>query len=324
MYLAFFMVPITLIMTNHCPYCDNLKPALQVDNYCSHKRQVIKDIDSNAYYFSNKQLNSGNHISRFSIRTVTSGYQYYQVGNREHVINQDKFLVINEGENFENSVNEYDPVEGVIVAFNPDFLKYYLYHLNTSDHTLLDRPFDKTDASLYFYNNSYEKSEMLNRRLELLIRAIKDDSRDPIFYQQHFVNILDELVKVEHEMKCRINKINATKGRTREELYKRLSTAKDFVDANLNKKLSIEHIAQNSCLSPFHFLRTFSDYYGITPYQYILQERIKRAHYLVEKSDHDLTAIISESGFEHKRTFQRAYQKVYGITPYARLKTLRA
>jgi len=309
---------------SHCPYCDNLRSALDTDNYCSHKRQDSINVDSNAYYFTDNSISSGAHVSRFSIRAIYNGYQHYQVANKTHVIDDEKFLVINEGEHFEHYVDEEDVVDGIIVAFNPDFLKYYLYHLNHSDQRLLDNPFDKTNASIYFYNNAYEKSERLDSHLKTLIRKIKSDQNDPIYYQTKFSRILDELVGMHREMTQRINNINAIKGKTREELYKRLSTAKDYIDANLDQKLSIDRIAQVSCLSPFHFLRTFSSCYGYTPYQYILSERLKKAHFLIERSTKDLPTIILNSGFEHKRTFQRAYQKIYGITPYARLKSLRA
>lgn len=309
--------------SHHCEYCDNLNPAIDTINYCSHKNTNVDDIDSNAYYFMDNRLSSGKHLSRFSVRAVYNGYQHYQVNQREHLLSNDRFLVINEGESFENSIEQDNDAEGIIVAFNPNFLKYYLYHINHTDKQLLDSPFKKLDASLLFYENSYEKSKQLDSHLRSLIKSIKLGKAEPIFYQQKFIGVLDELVGVELYMKERISKIKALKGKTREELYKRLSTAKDFIDANLDTTLSLEKIAHVSFLSPFHFLRSFSDCYGITPYQYVKRERLKKAMFLVEHSHLDLTQIISASGFENKRTFQRAYQKRYGLTPFAHLEAVR-
>lgn len=312
------------MQSHHCEYCDNLSPAIDTVNYCSHKNARVDDISSNAYYFMDNRLNSGKHVSRFSIRAVYNGYQHYQVDQREHLLSKDRFLVINEGQSFENSLEQDDDAEGIIVAFNPNFLKYYLYHINHTEKQLLDNPFHKIEASLLFYENSFEKSRKLDKHLRSLIRAIKVGKEEPIFYQQKFIGVLDELVGVELVMKERIGKIQALKGKTREELYKRLSTAKDFIDANLDTMLSLEKIAHVSCLSPFHFLRSFSDCYDITPYQYVKKERLKKALFLVKHSQMDLSQILGASGFENKRTFQRAYQKQYGITPHAHLLQVRA
>lgn len=310
-------------MTNHCPYCDSLVAAVENENYCSHKNQVLHAVDSNAYYFAENQFASGDHISRFSIRAVYNGYQSYQVGGTEHIIDQEKFLVINEGERFEHEIDQTTEAEGIIVAFNPKFLQYYLYHINHNEQQLLDNPFEKTEASVYFYHNSYEKSERLDRGLKKLIHDIKEEQKDPLYFQQSFNVLLDELVGIEKEMQQRINGIKALKGKTREELYRRLSTAKDFINANLGAKLSLEKIAHVACLSPFHFLRSFSACYGVTPYQYILKERLKKARFMLECTKQDYNQIYALSGFENRRTFQRAYQKKYGISPFSNYKELR-
>ncbi len=262
-------------------------------------------------------------MSRFSIRTVFNGYQHYQVENHEHELSKSKFLVVNEGDRFEHFVDQEQDVEGIIVAFNPNFLEHYLYSINHSQEEMLDHPFEKTSASLYFFNNSYEKSKLLDDYLQHLLGQIKLGYKDPLYFQQLFHNILDELVGIEREMQNRILQLNALKKNTREELYRRLSTGKDFIDAHLIDKLSIERIAKISCLSPFHFLRSFTALYEMTPYQYILAERLKKAHFLIKSSNSSLEQILFSTGFEHKRTFQRAFQRVYGTTPYALIKSLR-
>ena len=311
-------------MPKHCPYCDNLILAIDDHNYCSHKSQSIRDVNSNAYYFSQSQMSSGDHLSRFSLRAAYNGYQYYQVENQEHVVNQNRFLVVNEGDRFEHNVDQDRDVEGLIVAFNPNFLEHYLYSINHSQEEMLDNPFDRIQASLYFYKNSYQMSIKLDRYLQQLISNIKSGQKDPLYYQQSFQNILDELVGLEKSLQIKIQSLKALKKSTRDELYRRLSTGRDFIDAHLDEKLSIERIAQMACLSPFHFLRVFSTFYKTTPYQYILSERLKKAQFLIDHSNEDLQSIIEVTGFEHKRTFQRAYQKVYGITPFVYFNSVRA
>ena len=304
-------------MNGYCPYCDQLKAAIASENYCSHRTSSLKEIRSNAFTFSKNNFQSGIHSSRFSIRAVYGGYQHYQVGDREYMINNDQFLVVGEGERFEHQVEQEKDASGVIVAFNPDFIKYYLYFINHTEEQILDNPFQKTEASLYFFEGSYEKSLALDQFLKKLIIEINQGKNEPLYYQNLFVEILNELAGIEESLHEKINRIPAAKKKTREELYRRLAIAKDYIDANIHQKLSLESIAQISCLSPFHFLRTFRDFYGMTPYQYILDRRLKKAHFLINSSDKDLGQVMRICGFEHSRTFQRTFQKAYGTTPYA-------
>ena len=309
----------TIQKMSHCEYCDNLKPAIDRVNYCSHRNQNLLDVASNAYYFSHNRFRSDDHLSRFSIRTVYNGYQTYEVENRVHEIRQDRFLVVNEGDRFTHSVEQEQKAESLIIAFNPNFLKHYLYSINHSEEQLLDRPFEKTEASFYFYQSSYEMSVTLNEYLKKLIKDIKEGDKDPLYFQTVFYQVLSELVGIERDLQNRISSLSATRKSTRDELYRRISKGKDFIDAHLKEKLSIERIAKECCLSPFHFLRTFSKFYEVTPYQYILAERLRKAQYLIDCTSTDLTQIIEATGFEHKRTFQRAFQKKYGMTPFARI-----
>ena len=302
-------------MNGFCTYCDRLKSAIQSENYCSHRNSKLDDISSNAFTFESCSINSGVHNSRFSIRAVYNGYQKYQVHNREFVLNSDQFLVVGEGERFEHQLEQDKDASGIVVAFNPQFIKYYLYYINHSDDQILDHPFEKTEASLYFFDGSYEKTVALDMYLRTLIADINKGLSDPLYYQTLFVRLLDELVGIENGLHQRIRNIPAMKKKTREELYKRLAISKDYIDARIQEKLSLEKIAQHSCLSPFHFLRSFRDFYQMTPYQYVLQQRLKKAHFLINDSATSPKQVMRMSGFDNYRTFQRSFQKKYGVTP---------
>lgn len=298
--------------------------AIDAANYCSHKDRRSDRINSNAFYFEESQLNSGKHVSRFTLRTIQKGYQYYDIEGKERVVNGENFLIINEGEEFENTLDQDNNAEGLIVAFNPNFIKYYLYYAHHNSEQLLDNPFEKHPDTLNFYNNSYQKSKELECLLMLITQGIKEGKKEGIYFQQIFFKVLTELAKIEIELQNRLNNLNALKRSSREELYRRLSTAKDYIDTNLQKKLSLKDIAKISCLSPFHFLRSFSDFYLQTPYQYILKQRLKKANFNIIYSDKDIVNIITDSGFEHKRTFQRAFQREYGISAYKLMLATRA
>lgn len=309
---------------NHCTYCDGLHPALLGDNYCSHKSGDINSISSNAFYFFTNALNSGRHVSRFTIRSITNGYQEYEIDGKSSILKNDNLLILNQGSQFENHLHQETNAEGITIAFNPNFINYYLHYINNTPEELLDNPFDNTNASLFFNQTSFPKTDKMSAIINLLMNSIKSGDKEPLYFQQLFLEILKELLQIEQNVKDQLLKLKALKSSTKVELYTRLSDAKDYIDAHLHDYLSLDIIAQKSCLSPFHFLRTFTELFDVTPYQYIKGERLKKAKFKIGNSSENLSRIMSSVGFDNNRTFQRAFQKEYGITAYQYMLSHRA
>lgn len=97
-----------------------------------------------------------------------------------------------------------------------------------------------------------------------------------------------------------------------------LRRALEFIHANLAEDLSIEEIASQAYLSAFHFARLFKNTLGLTPHQYVLQNRIARAKRLITKSPYmSLTEIGLSVGFFDQAHFTKAFKRATGATPKA-------
>lgn len=95
-----------------------------------------------------------------------------------------------------------------------------------------------------------------------------------------------------------------------------LRRALEFIHANLAEDLSIEQIARESYLSAFHFARLFKNTLGLTPHQYVLQNRIERAKRLIAKSSFlNLTEIGLSVGFYDQSHFTRIFHRHTETTP---------
>ena len=95
----------------------------------------------------------------------------------------------------------------------------------------------------------------------------------------------------------------------------------EFVHDNLAEDLSIEQIADSAYLSAFHFSRLFKNTLGLTPHQYVLQNRLERAKRLMKKSPHlNLTEIGLSVGFFDQAHFTKTFKRATGATPKIFLK----
>ena len=91
----------------------------------------------------------------------------------------------------------------------------------------------------------------------------------------------------------------------------------DFIEANLEENLTLTEIAQEADLSLYHFARAFKQTLGVTPIQYLMQQRIERAKQLLADSDLPLSEIALNVGFKNQSHFTTLFRKFTEMTPKA-------
>jgi AraC family transcriptional regulator len=84
---------------------------------------------------------------------------------------------------------------------------------------------------------------------------------------------------------------------------------------------SIESLARDAGLSPYHFLRTFERLTGATPHQYVLRARLREAAVRLADSEpgrhSSVLDIAFDSGFGDVSNFNRAFRAEFGVSPRA-------
>lgn len=96
---------------------------------------------------------------------------------------------------------------------------------------------------------------------------------------------------------------------------RKVRIVKDYVEAHLHEKISLSTMAGQIRMSPYHFGRLFKQSTGLSPHQYLMEQRILKAKELL--ADHRLTiAEISQwSGFNSRAHFTTTFRKRVGKTP---------
>ena len=99
------------------------------------------------------------------------------------------------------------------------------------------------------------------------------------------------------------------------DLYRRLCQAREFIEDCYARQINLERIAEQACLSPFHFLRVFRAAFNKTPHQYRIDRRIERAKELLGEGKSTVTEICFEVGFDSLGSFSTLFQKRVGQPP---------
>lgn len=88
-----------------------------------------------------------------------------------------------------------------------------------------------------------------------------------------------------------------------------------WIDASSHESIDLESAAAEAGLSPFHFLRLFSSVLGVTPHQYLIRSRLRRAARLLADHDRSITDIAFEVGFGDLSNFVRTFHRAAGVSP---------
>ena len=106
-----------------------------------------------------------------------------------------------------------------------------------------------------------------------------------------------------------------TRGIPNDDLRRRLWRARNFIDECYDQPLDLKQISKQSCMSHYHFLRSFRAAFNTTPRQYLIQRRIARAKELLCKHTTSVTDICFEVGFQSLGSFSSLFHKCVGDAP---------
>lgn len=98
---------------------------------------------------------------------------------------------------------------------------------------------------------------------------------------------------------------------------RRISAALRHVEARADEILPLTDLARDAAMSPYHFLRTFRALVGMTPHQFILHIRLNRAAIRLRRTSENISTIAFAAGFGDLSTFNRRFQRIFGLSPSA-------
>jgi AraC family transcriptional regulator len=87
------------------------------------------------------------------------------------------------------------------------------------------------------------------------------------------------------------------------------------IDACSHQPIDLESTAKDAGLSAFHFLRLFARVLGVTPHQYAVRSRLRRAARLLAEDTRPITDVAFDAGFGDLSNFVRTFHRAAGVSP---------
>ena len=102
----------------------------------------------------------------------------------------------------------------------------------------------------------------------------------------------------------------------------RLQQAMNYMEESFREPLSLQDIANSIGMTPQSFCRFFKEMAHCSPIDYLNSYRIERACYQLLTTNHSVTQIALENGFNDLSYFIKTFKRYKGTTPKKYMKTI--
>jgi AraC family transcriptional regulator len=89
----------------------------------------------------------------------------------------------------------------------------------------------------------------------------------------------------------------------------------ELLRARLSEDVSLDDLAAEAQLSPFHFARMFKQSLGVPPRVYLTRLRVEKACELLERTDLPVTEVALEVGYSSNQVLARVFLKHMRLSP---------
>lgn len=272
----------------------------------SNRNKIISEHTCEALY---EQQNDA-----YTIKFVFNGAEDCEINKRRFCIYPDTFAVVNAGTNFCSKIDSINPVNTLAVSFGENFIKDFHHTFSSSSESLLDGKEAKEAPA--FIESLYPFSGDMRFNVLHLKKQLDKGLKDEMLINEYMYHCLLNYYKIyDREVVQKLDRLSFIKTKTREEVLKRLTLAKEYICSNYDQNITLEDIAEQACLSVNHLLRTFKEAYETSPYQFLMQLRLNRAKGLLQTTSYSLNEIVGLVGFECPSSFIRLFKNTFNITP---------
>lgn len=252
-----------------------------------------------------------------SIFMNLQGQSIIGVEKHQVLINENAYVLTNNKAHYDLIIQNDFPTEVFNIHFGTQFLKEASYWFYQSQQNLLDNPFESNTSLPCFSLKATWRNSTFNQLTYQLQQLYQNKTTSSDAKEMALLALFEHILLNEQAQTRLTQRLKSTKKSTQEELIKRLYRAVDYIYAFYNQPIKLEELAQISCLSKYHFLRSFKQFFGLSPLQFIKQIRFKQAIFLLENSSATLQEIADIIGLENASSLSRMFFRANGVYPSA-------
>jgi len=162
----------------------------------------------------------------------------------------------------------------------------------------------KLNHENYFFYNNTELATTINKLIrECMSYSVTKDALADLALQELLIRI------IQTQTAQRID--NNTTVDTNSTIY----NITEYIRQNITSNINLKDLSDKACMSTTSFYRYFKRELGMSPIEFILNEKIKQAKKLLKNPGIQINEVCFMSGFDDCNYFIRLFKKHEGITP---------
>lgn len=247
---------------------------------------------------------------RLSIKMASGGRERYLLTrpNREVDVDEDHYLVVNDGRTYASVIAGERDVESYSIFFRPGFAAEVEASLRTPAARALEGGTQTTeDPDFEEFLQPHDRH--ITPVLKFIRHHVRSGLDDPHWYEEQLFFLLVRMLELRERQQRRVAELPACRRTTKTEIHRRVMLAANYIHSNFDRELNLDELATAACLSKFHFLRLFRQVMGVTPYAYVLDKRVRAAKKLMADTGLTLEEISQQVGFATRSGLFRQLQR---------------
>jgi AraC family transcriptional regulator len=249
-----------------------------------------------------------------SVKAVQRGAALYATRRGRHLVTEDCFLILNEGQEYSLEFQWPAPTETLCPFFQPGFLEQTSYCLTTPVSKQLDQ-LDAPTCSAGFCERLYPRTGPVAVLLDELHRGVRAGRATAFWLEDRFHELAAALVQLQANASREMDDLSALRPATRQELYRRLHRGRDYLSSCYASPVTVTSAAKAASLSPAHFHRQFKALFRQTPMQFLQERRLAAARRLLTSTDEPVTTVCLMVGLESLGSFCSLFHRRFGCSP---------
>ena len=281
------------------------------------KLTLNKPTDSDLVYYS--ELNNWyteNSFRSFCLKYVVDRSIYYKIGKKEHAVNAGSFLLGCKQPNVNAYFESRQVVKSICIDICPATVAEAFTVLTAQDNHNFDNYLSGYFKTPYFFETVCPVGATLfANKLSKLVTSIANGDANQHIDREWFLDLVEKIIFHEYGNYLALNGIRSTRLETRKEILHRLKIAKQYMDDAFLEIEDISQVASVCNMSEFYFFRSFKQAFNSTPYQYLLNNRLQLAKYLIKAGDMSVSDIAIQCSFPDVYTFSKAFKRRFSVAP---------
>jgi AraC family transcriptional regulator len=252
--------------------------------------------------------------SNIGLLMTGGGSCNYYINSEKNQLDRDKIFFISRGSTLAIKSVESGATP-ILLFFHSRLPDLVMFSMQYGGDVMLEKPFDTLPYDFSFLERMHVDPHLHETVVSLISLGNSCSSFASMESDAIIRGLFEDLVIRNDDAFKRSRNIQVAKASTRREIFKRISTARDWMEAHYNGSITLENIASIASMNSQHFLRMFKQVYNITPHQYLIDLKLKKAKELLEGKDMTISEICQTIGFESTFSFSVLFKGRFGLAP---------